>query len=322
MGVMNDLLTNDLFPQATLPVTLQGQIDLEGFRRAARGLLAQNILPGQVSWHCSTTPAEGLPSAGTAQGPAPSDAPAVAVPPEFLALCQAVILHSNPQRFSLLYRLLWRLVHEPELRHNQLDADVALARQMAEEVRHDMQKMKAQLRFHSVQDDLFKTRPQGGPLHVAWFEPEHHIVEAVAPLFGRRFAHMRWAILTPQCSVEADYLGPQNARHAVQADAGLAAVQPHEALAALRFRRGADKGTAPSADASEQRWLTFYEQVFHPDRLRRRMMQKEQPRHSRKSRPRATPGAPAGARKSHAGRGPGAAGTSGASQAPNHSLSL
>lgn len=306
MGVMNDLLTNDLFPQALLPVTLQGPADYEGFRRAARGLLAQNILPDQVSWQCSSTPLEGADATGTAHSPALSDAPAVSVPPEYVALCQVAVMHSNPQRFNLLYRLLWRLVHEPELRHNQLDTDMALARQMAEEVRHDMQKMKAQLRFHSVQDDTFKTRPQGGPLHVAWFEPEHHIMDAVAPLFAKRFAHMRWAILTPECSVEADYLGPQNFGHARHADVGPAA-KPQEALAALRFRPGADKSAAPSADASEQRWLTLYEQVFHPDRLRRRMMQKEQPRHYRKSRPRAKSATksvfPTGAHKTHASQG-------------------
>jgi DNA polymerase len=311
MGVMNDLLTNDLFPQALLPVTLQGQADYEGFRRAARGLLAQHILPDQVSWQCGT-PLEGA-EAPAVPGMTPSDAPAISVPPEYVALCQLAVMHRSPQRFNLLYRLLWRLVHEPELRHNQLDTDMALARQMAEEVRHDMQKMKAQLRFHSVQDDTFKGRPQGGPLHVAWFEPEHHIVAAVAPLFAKRFAHMRWAILTPESSVEADYLGPQGFG---RTDAGPAAAKPREALAALRFRPGADKSAAPSADAAEQRWLTFYEQVFHPDRLRRRAMQKEQPRHYRKTRPRATPGASAAARKNHAGRG------SGASQAPNRSLSI
>ena len=312
MGVMNDLLTNDLFPQALLPVTLQGQADYEGFRCAARGLLAQNILPDQVSWQCGSTPPEGA----QAPGAVPSDAPAISVPPEYVALCQLAVMHRSPQRFNLLYRLLWRLVHEPELRHNQLDTDMALARQMAEEVRHDMQKMKAQLRFHSVQDDTFKSRPQGGPLHVAWFEPEHHIMDAVAPLFAKRFAHMRWAILTPESSVEADYLGPQSFG---RADTGPAVAKAREALAALRFRPGADKSAVPSADASEQRWLTFYEQVFHPDRLRRRMMQKEQPRHYSKNRPRATPTSTAGPRKNHAARGSGAAG---ASRAPNRSLSI
>ena len=302
MGVMNDLLTNDLFPQALLPVTLQGQADYEGFRRAARGLLAQNILPDQVRWQCASTPLESPDAAGAS----PSDAPTVSVPSEYVALCQVAVMHSNPQRFNLLYRLLWRLVHEPELRHNQLDADMALARQMAEEVRHDMQKMKAQLRFHSVQDDTFKTRPQGGPLHVAWFEPEHHIMDTVAPLFAKRFAHMRWAILTPECSVEADYLGPQSvghARHAAHTGAEPMAAKPPEAVFALRFRPGADKSAVPSPDAGEQRWLTLYEQVFHPDRLRRRMMQKEQPRHYRKSRPRAKPAFSAGTRKTHAPQG-------------------
>ena len=301
MGVMNDLLTNDLFPQALLPVTLQSQADYEGFRRAARGLLAQNILPEQVSWQYGSTPVEGADAAGTAHSPALSDAPAVSVPPEYVALCQLAVMHSNPQRFNLLYRLLWRLVHEPELRHNQLDTDMALARQMAEEVRHDMQKMKAQLRFHSVQDDTFKTRPQGGPLHVAWFEPDHHIMEAVAPLFAKRFAHMRWAILTPEGSVEADYLGPQDFGHA---RAEFSAAKPQEAVVpALRFGPGADKSAAPSPDASEQRWLTLYEQVFYPDRLRRRLMQKEQPRHYRKSRPRAKPAFSAGTHKTHASQG-------------------
>ena len=259
MGVMNDLLTTDLFPQALLPVRLQGQTDFEGFRRAARGLLAQNILPGQVSWRCSDAPPESPTAAGTAHSPAFSDAPAVHVPPEFFAMCQAAVLHNNPQRFKLLYRLLWRLVHEPQLRHNPLDADMAQARQMAEEVRQDMQAMKAQLRFRSVQDDTFRARPLAGPLHVAWYEPEHHIVDAVAPFFAKRFSQMRWAILTPESSVESDYLGPQD-----------------EGTVALRFGPGADPQDAPDLDAGEQHWLTQYEQVFHPARLRRRrlMMQK------------------------------------------------
>jgi DNA polymerase len=288
MGVMNDLLTTDLFPQALLPVTLQGQADFEGFRRAARGLLAQNILPAQVSWRCGDAPVENPSAAGTAHSPTLSDAPAVNVPPEFFALCQAAVLHHKPQRFSLLYRLLWRLVHEPELRHNPLDADMDQARQMAEDVRQDMQTMKAQLRFRSVQDDTFRARPLAGPLHVAWYEPGHHIVDAVAPFFAKRFSQMRWAILTPESSVESDYLGPQDVdQH-----------RPGDGLAALRFGPGADPQDAPALDAGEQVWLTQYEQVFHPGRLRRRrMMQKATASPQRYRKGRGTAG-----RKAHAPR--------------------
>jgi DNA polymerase len=306
MGVMNDLLTTDLFPQAALPVALHGQTDFEGFRRAARGLLAQNILPGQVSWQCGNAPLQAPhvpPSVGTAHSPAFSDAPAVSVPPEFLALCQAAVLHRNPQRFHLLYRLLWRLVHEPELRHTPQDADMAQARLMADEVREDIRKMKAQLRFRSVQDDTFRARPLAGPLHVAWYEPEHHVVEAVAPFFAKRFSLMRWAILSPEGSVESDYLGPQ--------DFAADAKPPGDGLAALRFGPGADPQAAPALDAGEQHWLTCYEQVFHPARLaRRRMMQKESPpQRSRKARGPAS-------RKAHAPRAPGP------SRAGSQSLSL
>lgn len=276
MGVMNDLLTNDLFPQARRPVTLQGPADLEGFRRAARSLLAQQMRPEQVRWH-SCGPAMQNPFAATGEAragalpPALDQAPAISVPPGFFSLCQSVILHRDPDRFDLLYRLLWRLVHEPGLRHDPLDADMAKAQLLAQAVHRDIHRMKAFVRFRTVQDDTFKTRPEGGPLHVAWFEPEHHIVQAVAPFFARRFAQMRWALLTPECSVEWDYAGPR-ARHAG------ASPLPGSASGQLRFGPGANKEDVPPPDAGEQRWLTYYQHIFNPARLKRRTMPKEIPR--------------------------------------------
>ncbi|MDQ3271445.1 MAG: UdgX family uracil-DNA binding protein [Pseudomonadota bacterium] len=262
MGVMNDPLTNDLFPQALLPVTLQGPADLEGFRRAARALLARQMLPEQVSWHSSDTPVQDLfasPIAGAVaattaiHNAAFAYAPPVGVPPEFVTLCETAILHSDPNRFGLLYRILWRLAHEPGLRHDPLDADMVMAQQMAQAVRRDMHKMKAFVRFRTVQDETFRSNPGGGPLHVAWFEPEHHIAEAIAPFFARRFTQMRWAVLTPERSIQWD--GAQ-----------------------LSFGPGARKSDAPPPDAGEKLWLTYYENIFNPARLKVKMMQKEMPR--------------------------------------------
>lgn len=265
MGVMNDLLTEDLFLATEQPgggrqqsVMLQGPIDLAGFRSAARRLLAQQVAPEHVSWHSSSTPVQDLfADPETSQRPMPvqadGGAPAINVPPEFLPLCQSVILHSDANRFGLLYRLLWRLVHEPGLRHDPLDADRVRAEHLAHAVRRDMHKMKAFVRFTSVQDETFKSNPTGGPLHVAWFEPEHHIVEATAPFFARRFTQMRWAILTPECSIEWD--GSK-----------------------INFGPGASKSDAPPPDAGEQLWLTYYQHIFNPARLKLKMMQKEMPR--------------------------------------------
>ncbi len=267
MGVMNDLLTNDLFPQALLPITLQGPADLEGFRRAARALLAQQMLPEQVSWHTVDEPVQDLfASDANTLVVVPniifSDAPPVNVPPEYLALAETVILHTDPNRFGLLYRILWRLQHEPALRHDPLDADMVQAQHLAQAVRRDMHKMKAFVRFRTVQDDTFRNQPEGGPMHVAWFEPEHHIVEAIAPFFKRRFTQMRWAILTPERSVEWDG-------------------------ATLRFGPGAQKSDAPPPDAGEQLWLTYYQHIFNPARLKLKMMQKEMPRRYWKNLPEA-----------------------------------
>ncbi|WP_421953634.1 TIGR03915 family putative DNA repair protein [Polaromonas sp.] len=266
MGVMNDLLTNDLFPQALLPVTLQGPTDLEGFRRAARALLARQVLPEQVSWHSTGTTGMELTGDSSSMGvpahhhSAFSDAPAVGVPPEFLTLCQSVVLHSDPNRFGLLYRILWRLAHEPGLRQDPLDADMVQARDMAQAVQGEIQKIKAFVYFRTVQDDTFRTHPESGLLHVAWLEPEHHVVETVAPFLARRFAQMRWAILTPECSIQWD--GTQ-----------------------LRFGPGAQQSEVPQPNAGQQHWLSCYQRVFKPARQKLRAMKKGMPRRHWHNRP-------------------------------------
>ncbi|MEO6017884.1 MAG: UdgX family uracil-DNA binding protein, partial [Polaromonas sp.] len=195
---------------------------------------------------------------------------------EFLTLCESVILHSDPGRFGLLYRILWRLVHEPGLRHDPLDADMMKAQHMAQAVRRDMHKMKAFVRFRSVQDETFRSRPEDGPLHVAWFEPEHHIVEAVAPFFARRFTQMRWAILTPECSVEWRTASRNTHDFLPALPAG--GTSSLSQTGTLVFGPGARKEDAPPPDAGEQLWLTYYQHIFNRARLKVKMMQKEMPR--------------------------------------------
>ncbi|MBC7444838.1 MAG: TIGR03915 family putative DNA repair protein [Polaromonas sp.] len=286
-----DRLTSELFAPALLPIQLRGPTDLAGFRRAARSLLARQVPPGQVSWHTAGAQVQDLfagpdvaAAAATANG-CSANAPVVKVPAEFLALCESAVLHSDPNRFGLLYRIFWRLAHEPGLRHDPLDGDMMAAHRLAQAVRRDLHKMKAFVRFRTVQDERFRACPQDGPLHVAWFEPGHHIVEAVAPFFARRFAQMRWAILTPACSVEWDCISapgpgetPLLARLGGRAAAPPAQPRPGGMKGQLRFGPGARKSDAPPADAGEQLWLTYYRHTFNPARLKMKAMQKEMPR--------------------------------------------
>lgn len=175
--------------------------------------------------------------------------PAPRVPPAFLALCQRVVLHRDPARWELLYRLLWRLQHEPGLRHDLTDPDWLHARQLARDVQRDLHKMKAFVRFR----ELPGAAEDGGPLFIAWFEPAHRIVQAVGPFFARRFANMRWAILTPDISLHWDgrtlHTGP-----------------------------AARKDDVPADDAVQGLWLTYYEHIFNPARLNLRALAREMPR--------------------------------------------
>jgi DNA polymerase len=238
-------------------IRLAGPADFEGFRMAARSLLARGCAPDMVEWDDGDAPGGGLLQAALAAEdagglPAPdATAPRPHVPAEFLALCASVALHADPARFALMYRLLWRLAREPGLRHDPLDAQMMRARQMAGAVRRDIHKMRAFVRFRPVESGQ-------GTTHVAWFEPEHHIVEANAPFFARRFANMRWAILTPRCSVQWLPEGAGRGR--------------------LETGPGARREEAPGADDGEALWLTYYSRIFNPARLKMGMMQKEMPR--------------------------------------------
>src|SRR4051812_31632266 len=214
-------------------VLLASAIDFAGFRRACRVLWSEQVAPDRVVWQ-SADDAEGdlfeseRAAAGAAGGQA-SAAPPVHVPAAFLPLAESAILHGDPERFGLLYRLLWRLQVEPGPRADPVDPDWLRADELAQAVRRDLHKMKAFVRFRTIAPP----EPGAASLHVAWFEPEHHIVEAVAPFFARRFTVMHWAILTPERSVRWDGI-------------------------ALRFGPAARREEAPGADAGERLWLTYY----------------------------------------------------------------
>lgn len=214
---------------------LASETDLAGFREEVRMLLAHQVPPEAVQWHTATAQNSDLfanpESAADSRPQGVAKAASAIVPASFLRLCEVVVLHHDPQRFSLLYRLLWRLVHEPGLRGDPIDADMLHAHQMAQAVRREIHKMKAFLRFRVVYD----SEPDG--LHVAWFEPAHHIVEAIAPWFSKRSPQLHWAILTPERSVEWD-------------------------LEQLHYAPGLARAQAPSLDASDEAWWAAYRSVF------------------------------------------------------------
>ena len=258
--------------------------NLPHWRSMARWLWAQQVPPDQVTWltedNQRLSPDLFAPAQQVTQladlPPAPSRP--LTVPRSWMELAEKALLHCAPERFGVLYRLLWRMQHEPGLRHDPLDADHVQMQHWAKAVRREVHKMHAFVRFRPVPlaDDAMDGT---GPLYVAWFEPTHHIVQAAAPFFVQRFANMRWAILTPQCSLR---WWPQAPHAAALADQG---VQPEFAVQPLRSRSGvlswgpgAQASDAPGSDAGEALWLTYYAHIFNPARLKIAAMRKEMPR--------------------------------------------
>ena len=179
-------------------ITLDGPADYEEWRAAARRLLAARVAPERVSFRRANDSGDlfGMAEASVLRG-ANTDVSSIRVPRDFPELAKSVVCHSDSGRFALLYRLLWRLQQAPRLLDNGADVDVFRARRLAKAVRRDSHKMKAFVRFRHTESDV-------GDVFVAWFEPDHHIVERTAPFFARRFAGMRWSIVTPGRSAHWD----------------------------------------------------------------------------------------------------------------------
>src|SRR5690606_27825396 len=233
-------------------VELADGADLAQWREAARTLLAEGVPPDQVQWPGSAQ--EGLlpATAGLFDARGDGGAPrrprtaTPRVPRGFLDLAGRVLAHADPRRHAVLYRMLWRLVHgEPALLAMASDDDVAWARRAAKAVSREAHKMKAFVRFREVADAR-------GPVYVAWFEPGHDVLPQVAPFFARRFAGMRWSILTPARSAHWDG-------------------------ESLRLGAGARRADAPAGDALQALRATHYASIFNPARLKVGAMVKEMP---------------------------------------------
>jgi uracil-DNA glycosylase len=174
--------------------TLDSETDFDGWRKAARALVLNNVKPSDVTWSVRGGERELFkPTAPPLEAPRGT----FNVPAKFVGLAQVAILHRDPQRFAILYRLLWRLRSNHDLLSVATDPDVSQVRAMAKTVHRDQHRMHALVRFREIGRDQ-KSH------YVAWFEPEHHIVELAAPFFARRFADMPWSILTPDVCAHWD----------------------------------------------------------------------------------------------------------------------
>lgn len=235
---------------------LEGRGDLSEWRDAARRFLAAGIEPRAIEWRLTSEEQQLFGGDGSLttneSGVAPVATKVTAqmsVPPAFIRLADAVVCHSDPGRFALLYRLLFRLGQERHLLDVKTDIDVGLAHRMQKSVGRDYHKMTAFVRFKEMP---LPVEVAGRRRFLAWFEPDHFIVARVAPFFQRRFNDMDWIIATPRGSASWD----------------------GETL--LTSKEPANKPDI--SDKTDELWRTYYASIFNPARLKVKMMMTEMPK--------------------------------------------
>jgi uracil-DNA glycosylase len=211
-------------------ITLAPGADLAGFRSAARQLVRDRVAPEQVNWNAVSEP-------GLFADAISSPAPAINLPQTARDLIELVVCHRDNERYALLYEMIWRIADaEPALLEVKSDPLVHQLERMAKSVRRDLHKMHAFLRFRRIGEG------DGHERFIAWFEPDHYILEATAQFFVDRFRSVVWSIVTPVGTLHWDrsllVVGPPGTR-----------------------------SDCPSGDAFEEGWSTYYESVFNPARL-------------------------------------------------------
>ena len=244
------------------------QPDVHDWRTHARTLLQQGFAPEEVDLAdatVSTTLSLALDSADP--HPTGTRVPVPHVPKSFLEAAELAATHRSADRWNLLYRILYRLQTQPELLRIEVDSDVAQLRSLVQQVRRDLHKMHAFLRFRKVEADPidesnpFHPHPAASDLRlpslehfVAWYQPDHRILHLAAPFFAERFPVMQWTILTPDESVVWD----PTTKH-------------------LTFGPGVPQEHAPQHDELETLWRSYYSSIFNPARLNPEVMRSEMP---------------------------------------------
>ncbi len=160
-------------------IALKNETDWEGWRVATRSLVLAGVEPNAITW-----------SVGGKSGTVPDATGTFHVPRALVSLASLAIQARDPERFGLLYSLVWRVNAGEKLLEDESDPDLSLVRRMALGVRAEAHRMRTNMRYMPVPED-------GGARLIGWFEPAHFVVRANAQLIARRFPHLVLSIVTP-----------------------------------------------------------------------------------------------------------------------------
>lgn len=215
-------------------IVLRSETDWDGWRQATRALVLAGVEPGAVIW-----------AVGGESEPLPDAAGTFHVPRALVSLASVAIQAREPERFGLLYSLVWRINDGEKVLEDETDPDLSLARRLALAVRADAHRMRTSMRYLPVAEDA-------GTRYLGWFEPTHFVLPANARLLARRHADLLLSIVTPDGSAHWDGASLRfsaGLRHAADDEALQAWWEAHRELV---MDQATSDGSVPEAETLDE----------------------------------------------------------------------
>ncbi|MGF6771603.1 putative DNA metabolism protein [Paraburkholderia sp. GAS199] len=234
------------------------------WRRAARALLQQGVEPSQVEWiengngvdagnaaeSAAVAAGAGAQTAANVSGRNGASTPSLAVPRDLLVRLKTAACCRVPDRWGLLYRILWRWTHGDREAIHLTDADGALLDERVHAVESETMDLMIHTRFRRRDPSM------GWPEFVGWYEPRHDLLERAAARFVDRMGDSTWMLATPQGAAFWNgmllRIGRPVSEDLVQSVSAVPTVSPD-----------AMSGEAVTSEATEALWLAHYASVFN-----------------------------------------------------------
>lgn len=227
----------------TCVVTAQS---FDEWRKIARMLLASGTLPHEIQWQAQSADGDLFGGEPPLKDVSERSVSAMRVSKELLEMLELAACYRAKDRWSFLYRILWRWQAGDRTVLSPADEDGQRLHVMIKTVRREVHKMNAFLRFRERAAEL------GAPQFVAWFEPLHDVLPRVSRHFAKRMGYASWLIATPDATAVWDgttlLQGPPSASGPLEVD-----------------------------DEGERLWLAYYRSTFNPARLNISAMEMHMP---------------------------------------------
>lgn len=274
------------------------QPDFDAWRDAARSALHAGYTPQELDLQDATVPTT---LALTLDGDNVPSGPPIPKPhtsKAFLEAARIAAVHRDPERWNLLYRILYRLQPERDLLKIEVDPDVSQLLRLEAQVRRDLHKMHAFLRFRKV---LEPTDPTPRPVVLdepvlASADPHaHHLVLATDTPFGTVRSEIE--ACDPPAAPEATcehFIAWYQPNHRILPLAAPffverfaimrwtiltpdASVSWNPSAKQLTWSPGLPRESAPAEDELETLWRSYYASIYNPARLNPEAMRSEMP---------------------------------------------